>query len=108
LNNGGYFQFAWELTDAATNAPLVCADVVGENGVSILSTLVGTQDAFDDTFDCEDGANVTGGIFAGNYEVSVSILNAQGQATDTAPTINGTIEPQNRITDLGVITIPVN
>ena len=106
VDNGGFFQVAWNITDGGS--PVSCSAIPGQDGVGVTSTLVGTINAVDDLFTCEDGISLTGGIPAGNYEVSVAVVNTQNESLGTAPTISGTIGELNQITDLGTITIPLN
>jgi len=108
LEDGGYFQFQWDLVDAATNAPLSCAEAAS-TGVDAVSTLVADQTSFiDDTFNCEDQIGITGGMYQGAYTVSISALDANDQAISTPINKSGTIQPQNAVTNLGAISIPIN
>lgn len=107
LNDGGYFLFDWELRGATTNAALSCG-AAGTDTVSILTTLVGTTEAHDDLFDCAAGSALTSGRLNGTYTVSVAALDANDRSIGTAPElINKAILDRNRVTDLGLVTIPI-
>jgi hypothetical protein len=109
-DDGGYFSFAWDLQGASSNAPLTCAQagVTGSSsGVELNATLSGSTAATNDQFNCEDGEGITAGIPAGTYTVSIDAFTSAG-AVGTAPTLtNKVINPQNEITELGTITIPI-
>lgn len=107
LNDGGYFLFDWALRGAQSNEALSC-DEAGSQSVEILSTLSGTTQAIGDKFACTDGSGITGGLLAGAYTLSVSALDCDDCVLGTAPAqANKTIRDRNRVTDLGVITIPI-
>jgi hypothetical protein len=111
LNDGGYFQFDWDLRDAANNAPLNCADIPELGGVGAVSTSVANPSMFlDDKFDCEDGTGMTGGLLQGAYTVSVDALDMSDRSISPAPTnlTNRTIGPKNAVTDLGTVMVLVN
>jgi hypothetical protein len=107
LNDGGYFQFAWDLVGQATSRPLSCAQVVGLNTVKAVSALVaGPIRAYDDLLACEDHATVTGGLLQGPYTIDIDAM--VGSASVGGVTLtNKTIAGQNRVTDLGVVIIPI-
>jgi hypothetical protein len=109
-DDGGYFAFAWNLVGANSQAPLSCAaaGVTGSSsGVEINATLAGSTAATNDQFTCDDGQGITAGIPMGTYTVSVDAFTSAG-AVGTAPTLtNKVINPQNEITNLGTITIPI-
>ncbi len=107
LNDGGYFQFDWDLKNAQ-GAAITCADLAND-GISLDSTVAGTQNGLSDAFDCAAHTGITSGLPAGSYAISASILNAQQQALGTTDLAsNKTIAVQNAITDLGAITIQLN
>jgi len=107
IDDGGFFLFDWELRGETSGAPLSCADVLSD-GVEILSTLNGTSQAVSDIFPCEQRSAYTGALIAGTYTVSIAALNAQDQAIGTAPALtNKAIQAPNKITDLGLIQIPI-
>jgi len=99
--DGGFFALTWNLVDSSDNA-LTCADVYS-GGVGVLSTIVGTSDAYDDTFNCEAGQGVTDKVDIANYTVVVDILDEA-----TPPGSLGSSEPRtvsidygNQLNDLG-------
>jgi len=111
LNDGGYFQFDWDLVDAATNAPLTCGQIPEIGGVGAVSTSVSNPNMFfDDKFDCEDGTGITGGLLQGAYTVSVDALDMNDLSISPAPTnlTNRVIGDRNQVTDLGVVVVRVN
>lgn len=109
LNDGGYFLFDWALRGAQSNDTLSCGEAGDPDSIEILSTLSGTTEAIGDKFNCADGSGITGGLLAGAYTLSVSALDREDRALGTAPAlVNEPILDRNRITDLGVITIPID
>lgn len=108
LDDGGYFQFDWNLVDADTNAPLSCAQA-GATGVGAISTLVANQNTFiDDKFTCEHQTGITGGLLNGTYTVSIDAFDAGGSISpDPVNLANKVIGSRNQITDLGVVNIPI-
>lgn len=108
LTDGGYFAFDWKLQGATSGQTLQCADVPGQAGVAIDATVSGSTQLFSDIFDCEADWGMTGGLAAGSYTLSTSIIDAGNQVLGLAEPMTGTIEPRNALTDLGSITIPVD
>lgn len=117
IDDGGFFTFDFELRDSQGGARLTCAEAGAGGGVEILSTLNGTADAKSDIFDCvapgfrDDGAGFafTGGLLAGDYTVSIAALNGADQSVGTAPALtNKRISAPNKITDLGLVQIPID
>jgi hypothetical protein len=108
LVDGGYFQVAWNLQGASTNASLTCASA-GADGVETIGTLVSNPSVSNsDIFPCEDYSGITAGYTQGTYTVSVAALNTADQSIGTAPALtNRTIEAPNKVTNLGTITIPI-
>ena len=105
LNDGGYFLLDWQLRGATTNQNVSC-DGIGS--VEVLATLSGTTAAIGDKFTCRDGSGLTAGLLNGAYTVSVQALDASDRALGTAPTLTSkAIRDRNQITDLGLVTIPV-
>ncbi len=99
--DGGYFALTWDLVDTGDNV-LTCSEV-GSGGVGVLSTIVGTADAYDDLFNCEDGEGVTAKVDVADYTVVVDILD-----TAEPPGSLGSSEPRtvsidygNHLNDLG-------
>jgi hypothetical protein len=110
LDNGGYFQLAWDLVGAQTNAPLTCASAGATNGVEAIGTDVSdANNSNSDIFDCEDGSGITAGYAAGTYTVSVAALGAGDASVGTADAItNAVIDDRNQVTNLGTIEIPID
>ena len=109
-DDGGYFQFAWNLVGQSSGQPLDCASagVTGaSSGVEINATLAGSTAATNDQFNCTDGEDITAGIPAGTYTVSIDAFTSAG-AVGTAPTLtNKVINTQNEVTNLGTVNIPI-
>lgn len=108
LNDGGYFEFAWNLYGAQTNADLSCAQAGATGGVDLTATVAGSTEANSDVFDCEDFRGITAGYRAANYTISVAALNSADQAIGVAPEIQAAIQTQNRVTSLGTVEIPID
>jgi hypothetical protein len=106
LNDGGYFLLDWQLRGSSSNTTLSCG---GVDSVEILSTLVGSTEALGDKFRCADGSGLTAGLLNGSYTLSVAALDASDKALGTAPAqTNKAIRDRNQVTDLGLITIPID
>jgi hypothetical protein len=107
LDDGGYFGFAWVLTQGG--APIDCASAGVEGsqaGVELTATVAGGSSAATDQFSCDDGQGVTSGFPAGNYTVSIDAFNGN-TAVGTADPINSSIQAQNKVTNLGTVSIPL-
>ena len=106
LEDGGYFQFDWDLRNAA-NQPITCGGVAK---VAILSTSVtNSNNSFDDRFPCDKQYGLTGGLLNGGYTLEVSATNAAGQGLGPQTEIlNRPIAPKNKVTDLGVVMVRVD
>ena len=100
--DGGFMALTWALWDYDTGDPETCTGV-GSGGVGVLSTVVGSTDAFDDLFDCEDGEGITGKLPIDQYTVVVDILDTAdppGSLGQSQPrTVD--IEYGNHLHDLG-------
>jgi hypothetical protein len=108
LNDGGYFQVAWALKGQTTNQPLQCRDVANLDGVEIISTVTGGTQAVVDQFDCTKGIDISGGLLAGAYTVSVDAFQDGGPALGPPVNLtNRTIKDRNGVTDLGTVTLPI-
>ena len=116
IDDGGFFKFNFELRDAGNGAKLTCAQA-GSDGVEILSTLNGSTQAKSDIFNCvtpgfrDDGTGpgFTAGLLAGDYTVSIAALDASDRSVGTAPALtNKRVAAPNKITDLGLIQIPID
>ena len=117
VDDGGYFVFDYELRDSVNGDRLSCAEAGATGGVEIISTLNGTSQGKTDIFDCvvpgfrDDGSGyaVTAGLVAGDYTVSIAALNSADQSIGTAPALtNKRIEAPNKLTDLGLVQIPID
>jgi hypothetical protein len=117
IDDGGFFTFNFELRDKGNGAKLTCAQAGAQGGVEILSTLNGTTQAKSDIFDCvtpgfrDDGTGpgFTAGLIAGDYTVSISALDNSDRSVGTAPALtNKGIRAPNKITDLGMVQIPID
>lgn len=116
IDDGGFFVFDWQLRDKVSGTQLTCADAAATS-VDITATLVGTSTATSDVYNCRTpgfrdsgtGTAFTAGLIAGDYTVSVSALNASEQAVGVAPALTQKrISAPNKITDLGMIQIPID
>ncbi|MBA3453451.1 MAG: hypothetical protein H0T42_10200 [Deltaproteobacteria bacterium] len=108
LNDGGYFQFDWNLVDAATNAPMRCSDEPAIANI-VAASMSSTTNFVDTRFPCSDGTGITKGMVAGNYTVEFRAEDSAARPLSPAPTVRtGTILDLNRVTDLGSITVRVN
>ncbi len=106
LSDGGYFQFDWDLRNAA-NQPITCGSV---SKVAILSTSVTNgNNSFDDRFPCDKQYGLTGGLLQGGYTLEVSATNAAGQGLGPQTEIlNRPVTSPNRVTDLGTVMVRVD
>jgi len=108
LNDGGYFQLAWELVGATTNRPLACSQVVGLDAIKAVSTsVIDAQRRYADPLVCEDHAAVTAGLLQGSYTVAIDAT-AGDMSVGSVALTSKPIKGQNTITDLGLITIPID
>jgi hypothetical protein len=109
LNDGGYFQLAWDLVGRTSNRPVACSQVVGLDTITAVSaSIADAQRVYDDNLVCEDHATVTGGLLQGTYTISLDVI-AADMSISAAPTLtNKVISGQNRVTDLGHIAIPID
>lgn len=110
LVDGGYFQLAWSLVDAQTNAPLSCAQAGVTGGIETVATEVGTPSNFaSDIFDCGDAYGITAGFTEGTYTIKVDAFDAANNQVGSAPDlVNKVIQAPNKVTNLGTVTIPVD
>lgn len=102
VDNGGYFEAAWDLRKAATNAPVTCA---GLGGVEISATITGSATSIFDTYNCDLGFAVSDPLIAGNYLVEVSALNSADGKITSKQFNNETIGNRNQVTDLGAVQL---
>jgi hypothetical protein len=109
LNDGGYFQFAWNLYGAQSNADLTCAQA-GLNasataGIKLQAILTTATTGDSDIFDCEDGSGITAGYVAGSYDVLIDAVDPD--PVGSAPAISAVLGPQNDFENLGTVEIPI-
>ncbi|MEO8698113.1 MAG: hypothetical protein ABI658_31745 [Acidimicrobiales bacterium] len=106
LADGGYFQFDWDLRNAA-NQPITCASVPK---VALFSVDVNDATrAFDDRFPCDKLYGLTGGLLQGGYQVKVTAINSSGQGLGPDTVINNrAIAGPNKVTDLGSVMVQVD
>lgn len=109
LDDGGYFFFTWDLVDAQTSALLSCAaaGVTSSGSVDIISASVADSTYVkEDKFTCADHYGTTEGLLAGEYDITIQAEN--NGVLGVADPFSDTILPQNGLTDLGNIMIPIN
>lgn len=107
LNDGGYFQLSWDLVGASTNRPLACAQVTGLDSVFAVSTSVAdAHRVYEDRRLCDDYAGVSEGLLQGSYTITIDAM--AGNRSLGAVALTDQIAGQNRITDLGTVTIPLD
>jgi hypothetical protein len=109
FTDGGYFQMAWTLVGANTNAPLTCAQAGVAGSIESLATdITNSSNAATDTFDCDAGSSVTDAFLAGTYTVTVTARGMDDVILGTsAAQTNKQVQAPNRVTNLGTITIPI-
>jgi hypothetical protein len=108
LNDGGYFQIGWDLVGKSSNRPVRCAQVPGLDTLKAISTFVSsTTRAYDDSFVCDDHFAVSGGLLEGDYTIAINALDGDKSVGKAAP-LSATIERQNRVTNVGTISIPID
>lgn len=109
LNDGGYFQLSWELVSGTTNRPLDCSQVPGIDSVLAVSTSVAdAHRVYEDRRVCEDHFGISDGLLQGTYTITVEATAGDRSLGPATTLADQTIEGQNRVTDLGAITIPVD
>jgi len=112
FSDRAFFAASWNLTRAG--APTTCA-AVGAGKVSILATVSGGAEGFDDDLNsctAGEGANIavtTLPVPTGrSYTVVIAALNSAGQSIgDSAPLTNKTLAIANAALDLQTVTIPI-
>lgn len=109
LNDGGYFQLSWDLVGAASKRPLGCSQVTGLDSVLAVSTsVVDAHRIYDDRRSCADHAAVSEGLLQGAYTITIAAMAGAQRIGAPITLTNQTIAPQNQVTDLGAITIPID
>ncbi len=105
LDDGGYFLFDWTLRGESTNTTLACRP--GET-IAVHTMLVGSTTGRDEAFDCDAGSGVTAGLVEGEYDVILTVRDENNRTVGTATALRAQpILDRNRVTDLGLVTIPV-
>jgi hypothetical protein len=108
LNDGGYFQLAWDLVGKSTNRPVHCADA-GLTTIHLVSVAIAdSQRAYEDPLACEDGRAVTAGLLQGSYMIAIDALSADVSVGHAEMLTSKPIAGQNAITDLGLVVIPID
>lgn len=109
LDDGGYFQFAWDLRGATSNAPLTCAQAGlaggAPAGIQLQAFISGSNQSSADIFDCEDLGGITAGYISASYDVLIDAIDPD--PIGSAPTISSRIESPNKVTNLGTVMIPI-
>ncbi|HTE50637.1 MAG TPA: hypothetical protein VK698_07200 [Kofleriaceae bacterium] len=96
--DAGYFFLTWTIDG---EDPAVACDELASAGVGVLSTLVGTADATDDTFDCDAGQGLSTEVPIGDYTVEVSLLDQDELAIDSFEPTTEAIDFGDQLNDLG-------
>lgn len=104
LNDGGYFALDWKLAGATSNAALSCSQL--GNPTITLGT-VDSARATVDEFACADLGGVTGGFVAGDYTLQLTASSGESNLGEPVTLDTKTILNRNRVTDLGLVTIPI-
>lgn len=109
LNDGGYFQLSWDLVGAASKRPLGCSQVTGLDSVLAVSTsIIDPHRIYDDRRSCADHASVSEGLLHGDYTITIAAMAGAQQVGAPITFTRQTIAAQNRVTDLGAVTIPID
>jgi len=109
LDDGGYFSFAWQLTQGGAPTDCASAGVEGsQSGVELTATVTGGTASADDQFTCDDGSGVTSGYPAGNYTIHIDAFTSAGALGSGADIPSATIGRQNQVTNLGTVSVSVN
>lgn len=96
----GFLYLTWTIDgDDATAAS--CSAVGADGGVSVLATLVGTDEATDDLFDCDLGAATTDEVPVGDHTVDVSLLDENDIPISEPNPIDATVDFGSELEDLG-------
>jgi hypothetical protein len=102
--DAGYFTFAWDLSHLGQQTS--CALSALTQVESVTTNTMNSASVFDDKFSCSDGNGVTSPLPAGTYTISVDALTGI-TSRGTADPVTATITVPNRITDLGVVAVPI-
>lgn len=104
LNDGGYFQLSWDLVGGATRRPLTCAQA-GIDGVRATSS--SSSRIYEDRRACDDATGISEGLLQGPYTLTIEATAAGTTHGSLVLPTTVTIAGQNRITDVGTVSIPV-
>jgi hypothetical protein len=97
----GFFGFTWTIDGEMPTTDSCLLGVNGED-VGYVATIAGTDTAFDTpVFPCEDGAGTTDGLPLDDYVVSISVINGDGEAEQTADDVLATLDAEAQFYDLG-------
>ena len=99
---GAYIGLTWSVDDGLGEGAQ-CEDL-NADGVSVLATLVGTDTAFDDIYNCSDYAATTPQLLVGEYFVTVNLLDGQESLNEATTEDNFFLEFGNQLYDLGNFT----
>ena len=117
-----FYQLSWTLNPTGGGS-VNCSQVVGQDGVSVLTTVAGGANFIDSILDCEEGlapaSTITTPIPSApsdanpgaQYTIAVSLLNQQQQSIGDAPTVapspDRALNYGNEFQDLGTLAITV-
>lgn len=111
VENGGYFEIAWDLKSQSTAAPLACRDLIaGKDRIGITATLVTNTSIFvADNFDCELGevfSTFSSAVAKGTYDVAIEPIDSAGASIGPSVVLQDkVVGDRNSITNLGVVTL---
>jgi cysteine-rich repeat protein len=105
FDDAGYFGLGWELRSIASNGVVSCpAAGASDVEISVSNGAMTTSDILP----CGDGGGLSRAVLAGSFSVAIRARDAQQQPLGTAPAlVNQLVEAPNRVTDLGIVAIPV-
>jgi cysteine-rich repeat protein len=108
-SDGGFFQVAWTLVGATSNAALTCAQAGATGGIEVrASDAANASNTNTDFFTCEQGSAVTDPFAQATYTVSIQAIDSNDATVGAAPDLtNKQIQGPNLVTDLGTVNIPI-
>jgi hypothetical protein len=108
VNDGGYFKYEWELVGEQSNQRLACSDVDGLDTIESIGTSISSaENVAADQFPCDDHVGVTGSFLQGAYTVSITALANDRALGEPVALTNRAIRDRNRVTELGLVNIPI-
>jgi hypothetical protein len=107
LVDGGYYATEWALRNVTTNQNVTCA-TSSVAKIEVTAAIAGGSEAKTETFDCTTSAVLSMGLLQGAYTISASAYDASMNYLGTSNQVAQNINAPNKITDLGVITIPIS